>query len=132
MSLNEGRPAGDRGRFGEGRPGGPPRKRRPARSKRNGKAEELRDILPRILARRGAASADEYGETKRAIEEFLGADRSARIRILGIRTGTLTLGVRSAPLKHELETFYNANLLEFLRGRSAGSEIRSIRFRLEA
>jgi len=111
---------GGRDRFGSG-----PRSRR---RKGDRGAEELGDILSRILRRRFASEGRRTAELRASLEAFLGSDRARQIQIRGVRDGRLTLAVSSAPLRHELESFYSHSLLGFLQSERGRPDIRTLRF----
>ncbi len=121
---------------------------RPRKPRRKGKAEPVGDILARLLRKHGGGSyrpgggasqgkggakaPDFRAEIRVDLTELLGAERMDRVEIRGLRAGQLLIGVRSAPLKHELESFYARKMVEWLKNEKGRKEVRRIRFDLVA
>lgn len=77
---------------------------------------------------KGAGRVHVGAEIRADLTELLGAERMERIEIRGFRAGQLTIGVRSAPLKHELESFYARKILDWLKNEKGRKQVRRIRF----
>ena len=82
------------------------------------------------MRRHGAVGPDSYRQLRQDLGEILRPEQLAGVEVRGLRSGVLTLGVRSAPLKHELEAFYNDKMLGFLQRDKGRLDVRQIRFRL--
>jgi len=93
--------------------------------------ERLGDILARILRQRGLADRDRLVEIGVTIAAFLGPDRADGVRVRGLQRGILTLGVRSSSLRHEIEGFYDRDLLAKLQETPSGRTVHRIRYLLE-
>jgi hypothetical protein len=93
--------------------------------------ERLGDILARILRQRGLSDRGKLVEIQRRIDAILGPGRAEGTRVRALQRGVLTLGIRSAPLRHEIENFYGRDLLAGLQGTPAGGGVRKIRYILE-
>jgi len=126
-----GPPAGE---AGAGRSPGSAQNGRGGRSgraaRRNGKAEDIGSILARLMARRGLSRKSPYAPIRSLLRSMFGPSRAAALEVRGIVDGALVIGVTSAPLKHELESFYVAKILRGVQTDLARPDIRSIRFKL--
>ena len=137
MTHSAGRGGGDRderpGRGGNGKGRGAgraregPRGEAPPRSA--GDAVPIGDLVRNLL--RSPAHRQRkrlYEEIGPLLRERLG-DLADDVKPLSLRSGTLTLGVESAPLLHEIAAFRRDDLLAFLKARLGPEKVRDIRLR---
>ncbi len=61
---------------------------------------------------------------------MLGPARANALEVRGVVGDALVVGVSSAPLKHDIEAFYGAEILRRVQTELKRPDIRSIRFRL--
>jgi hypothetical protein len=62
------------------------------------------------------------------LAEFFG-DIAQDLSPLSLRSGTLSIGVNSAALLHEIQAFRRDDLLRFLQARMGAEKVRDIRLR---
>jgi hypothetical protein len=98
---------------------------------RGGPAEKVGDILKRVLKDAGLAGPDRQIELSAAWRDVAGHEIAGETSISSFRGGVLTIGVGSAPLKHELEVFQREELLAALRTRLGGTFVSELRFILK-
>jgi hypothetical protein len=92
--------------------------------------ERLGDILPRVLEEAGLVPERRQGEIVKAWESVAGPMVAAHTRVISFRSGRLTIGVESAPLRQELELFRREELTKGLRSALDGVFVEELRFRL--
>lgn len=85
----------------------------------------VRNLLRSPAHRQRRALYEEIGPLLR---ERLG-EMADDLKPLSLRSGTLTIGVVSAPLLHEIAAFRAADLLAFLQSRMGVERVRDIRLR---
>ena len=89
----------------------------------------LKDIVPEVL--RGLKPRRRDMEVVvSAWEEVVGAQTAARTRVVRFVGGVVTLEVASSALKHDLLTFRKNQLLDGLRERLSGVDIRDLKCRV--
>lgn len=91
----------------------------------------LGDALAALLAEDGLGKAIHRGPDWRAWwRAAAGSEIAAAAEPVSFRNGFLTVAVRSAPLRMELETFHAAALLETLRNLAGGETVvRGLKFK---
>ena len=98
-------------------------------SKRGG-PEKIGSILERVLEQSGLLKPDQHEEIVRAWREVAGETVGKLTHVLSYRSGTLTVGVESAPLFQELSTYQKDEMLAALRNSARGTGIQELRFKL--
>jgi hypothetical protein len=63
-------------------------------------------------------------------QRIAGAEIGQRTKVIGLRNGTLLVGVSSTALLGELTSFHKGRLLEGLRGDPDGRGIKGLKFQL--
>jgi hypothetical protein len=92
--------------------------------------ERIGEILPRILAESGLLPENRQREIEKVWNTVAGPQTAGHTRVISFRSGRLTVGVDSAPLRQELEVFRREELLKALREVMKGVCVEEIRFRL--
>ena len=92
--------------------------------------ERIDSILARFLAQSGLLDGDKHQKIREAWQDVASDEVASLTKVLSFRGGTLTVGVESAPLYQELETFQSEELLRGLRERLRGVHVERLRFRL--
>jgi predicted nucleic acid-binding Zn ribbon protein len=92
--------------------------------------ERLGEILSRVLKESGLLSERGQRSVEEAWQTVAGPTVAGHTRVIGLRSGRLTVGVDSAPLRQELELFRKEELTKALRELLAGVFVEELRFRL--
>jgi predicted nucleic acid-binding Zn ribbon protein len=107
----------------------------PATSSTRGKSgsepagpEILGSVISRLFASRGYGRPQADAQLAGLWREVAGERIASQTRVLGLKNGTLTIGVATSPLLSELSAFHHEHLLEQLCARH-GTAIRGLRFR---
>ena len=98
--------------------------------RRDDEPTSIGDLVRRLL--RSPAHRDRralYAEVGPLLKERLGEALAEDLAPLSLRSGTLTLGIKSAALLHEIAAFRRDDLLAFLQSRLGPARIRDIRLR---
>ena len=93
-------------------------------------ASSIGALMRDYLRSRGLSRRSHPAGLAEAWAEAVGPARAPGTRVAGLRGGVLTVGVESAPLRCELETFYHEDLLDRLRLLAPQVRVRRIVFRL--
>ena len=80
-----------------------------------GGARKIGDFLPSVMKEMGPKRRDELYELSEAWCRAAGPEVAKRTRVIGMNRETLTVGVESAGLKMELESFRRDTILERLK-----------------
>lgn len=92
---------------------------------------QLSESLSEIVAFRGLARTQGDERLAEIWSEVAGERISSATRIIGIKRGVLSVGVRSAPLLSEIAAFQKTTLLETLQENYADLKIRDLKFVLQ-
>ena len=95
-------------------------------------AQPVSQVLAELFSRRGFARLRSQERIEEAWREAAGTQTSRHTRVAVLRGGVLEVLVKHSVLLQELSAFQRAGLVERLRSRLGTSEIRDIRFRLDA
>lgn len=90
----------------------------------------LADVLSQLQALRGHGRSQASRQLAELWERISGPEISERTRVIGLKNGTLQVGVATAALVGELTAFHQHRLLEALREDPAGRRIRKLKFQL--
>jgi len=90
----------------------------------------LSAALSELIALRGLAASGAAEQLSVAWDEIAGDRIAGRTRVTGVRRGVLEVGVVSAALLHELESFHKPALLRSLQREHAALGIEGLKFRL--
>ena len=93
--------------------------------------EKIGEILTRILQRHRRVDPAEIDRIRDKIVNVIGPERMADIRVKGMHRGTLILGIRSAPLRHEIEAYYGSTILASLRDGNGSFRVVRVRYQVE-
>jgi predicted nucleic acid-binding Zn ribbon protein len=94
--------------------------------------EPLREILSRLFTARGWGRRQGRLQLERAWAGAVGLEHATHTRVLGLRRGVFEVEVDSAVLLQELAHFHKRRLLDELRTRLPGHDIKEVRFRAGA
>lgn len=100
------------------------------REKRVREPEAIGDILKRVLAASGVLDRKKQDDLVLAWRDVVGPRIAEHTRVRSFRSGVLTVGVDSAPLRQELEVFQREELEKALRHRLSGAFVEKLRFTL--
>jgi hypothetical protein len=84
--------------------------------KGRGKAILLGDVIPHLFKKVGIATGRNR-EIQDAWNEVAGEEYSESTRVIGFRSGVLTIEVAYSALLHELTVYYKKDFLKLLRSR---------------
>jgi hypothetical protein len=98
--------------------------------RRGGAAESLGEILPRVLRESGFTKRPRRGGLAEAWARAAGEPLAAETRPSTLRSGVLTVEVRSAALLAELAGFRTAEMLSRFIAVDPSGRVRELRFRL--
>ena len=99
------------------------------RTKKNTGLESIEKILGRWLKANRIPQRLNRDSVFGKWKEVVGEAMAERTRVVDLTDGLLTVEVDSAPLLHELSTYYRQELLEELRRLEDFPNFRDIRFR---
>jgi len=91
----------------------------------------LRDAISQFISERGLAGSAALTTLNELWKEIVGDDIGNRSKVLGLKNGTLEIGVRSSALLNELVGFYGQEFLELIQADERGRTVRNIKFRLK-
>jgi hypothetical protein len=94
--------------------------------------EPLREILARLFTARGWGRRQGRLQLERAWAGAVGLEHATHSRVLGLKRGIFEVEVDSAVLLQELAHYHKRRLLEELRSRLPGHDIKELRFRAGA
>ncbi len=94
--------------------------------------EPLKEILSRLFTARGWGRRQGRLQLDRAWAAAAGADYSTHSRVLGLRRGIFEVEVDNGVLLQELAHYHKRRLLEELRVKLPGHDIKDVRFRAGA
>ncbi|MEM7231857.1 MAG: DUF721 domain-containing protein [Planctomycetota bacterium] len=97
-------------------------------AKRRREPEAIEDILKRWLKANQARQRVSDREIFERWPDIVGEEIGAHTRVVDLRSGVLFVEVDSAPLLHELSTYFGTSLLESVRATECGESIGEIRF----
>jgi hypothetical protein len=92
----------------------------------------LADILSQLNVLRGHGRTHGAQQLAELWERISGPEISGRTKVIGLRNGTLVVGVSSAALLGELASFHTHRLLEALRADQEGRRIKGLKFQLRS
>jgi hypothetical protein len=92
----------------------------------------LADILSQLNVLRGHGRSQGNRQLAELWERIAGPEISGRTKVIGLRNGTLVVGVFSTALLGELTSFHSHRLLEALREDMEGSRIKGLKFQLRS
>jgi predicted nucleic acid-binding Zn ribbon protein len=92
--------------------------------------QKISDALGSYLKQSGLDVLLRNRKVCEAWQRVVGPDMAAQTRIVGFGRGTLTVEVASSSLLAELETYYQAQLVDSLQRELNNRKVRSIRLRL--
>jgi len=95
-----------------------------------GGPQALGDVVSRLCALRGYGRVRGERQLAELWRTVAGPKVSAQTKVIGIRNGTLQIGVSNAALRGELASFHRHSLLESLQRSDAGRHIRDLKFML--
>jgi len=98
--------------------------------RRGGAAEPIGDILPRVLRGSGFTRRTRRGGLEEAWARAAGEALAAETKPATLRSGVLTVEVRSAALLAELAGFRTAEMLSRFLSVDPSGRVRELRFRL--
>jgi hypothetical protein len=99
-------------------------------SRRGGAAESIGTILPRVLRESGFTQTRRRGGLAEAWARAAGEALAAETRPATLRSGVLTVEVRSAALLAELAGFRTAEMFSRFVAVDPSGRVRELRFRL--
>lgn len=91
--------------------------------------QSLGDVVTRLVALRGYAQSGGQRQLERMWRHAAGEEIGRTTRVLGLKNGTLMIGVGSSALLSELAAFHKQDLLQKVRSGSEG-RICDLKFRL--
>jgi len=94
--------------------------------------EPLKEILSRLFTARGWGRRQGRLQLERAWAAAAGQEYAIHSRVLGLRRGVFEVEVDSGVLLQELAHYHKRRLLDELRGKLPGHEIKEVRFRAGA
>jgi predicted nucleic acid-binding Zn ribbon protein len=92
--------------------------------------QSLGDVVTRLVALRGYGQPGGQRELARLWRDAAGPDIERHTRVIGLRKGSLLIGVGNAALLSELAAFHKHDLLEKVQEASQDAAIRDLKFRL--
>lgn len=92
----------------------------------------LADILSQLNVLRGHGRTQGARQLAELWERISGPEISGRTKVIGLRNGTLVVGVASAALLGELASFHTHRLFEALRADEEGRRIKGLKFQLRS
>ena len=90
----------------------------------------LAEAINRLITERGLAAAAGRETLTEIWSAAAGPEVASRTRVMGLKNGTLEIGVTSSALLNELVGFHNQAILDAIQADERGGRIRRIRFRL--
>src|SRR5262245_42052834 len=90
----------------------------------------LADVLSQLQALRGHGRSFGSRQLTDLWRRVAGPEISERTKVVGLKNGTLQVGVASAALLGELTSFHQQRLLDGLRGDPDGARIKKLKFQL--
>ncbi len=97
--------------------------------RKNPGPEPIKEIIARLFISRGWGRRQGNLQLEQAWEESIGPDHAQKTRIVGFRRGILEVEVANSILLQELVHFHKRKLLEQLRQRLPGKQLKDLRFR---
>ena len=98
------------------------------RKKREG-VQPIERILDRLLRAHRVKDRVDRESIYRRWSEIVGEDMAQRTRVVDLTAGWLVVEVDSAPLLHELATYYREEILESIRKADGFPVVTDLRFR---
>ncbi len=97
---------------------------------RSSRPSHIGEVLSHLSALRGLGRVRAQADLAELWESVAGADLAAETRVLGLRRGTLVVGVSSSVRLAELVGFHRSSLLEQLQQQRPDLRLRELRFKL--
>jgi hypothetical protein len=92
--------------------------------------QSLGNVVSRLIALRGYGQTGAQRQLALLWKDAAGAEISRRTKVLGVRNGTLLIGVGNSALLSELTAFHRHELLQKVRDADHDGLIRDLKFRL--
>lgn len=92
----------------------------------------LADVLTQLKALRGHGQVQGARQLAELWQRAAGPEISGKTKVIGLKNGTLQVGVGNAALLGELTAFHQQRLFEALRGDAEGSRIKKLKFQLRS
>lgn len=103
------------------------------RKRRNiGDPAPIQELLPSVLRGLKGTATGPVEQVRQAWAALVGPEVASRTRVAGLENGRVRVEVASAPLKHDLATFRNADLVRALKERLPTLGIRDVSYRVAA
>lgn len=92
--------------------------------------QSLGNIVSRLIALRGYGQTGAQRQLAQLWRDAAGTEVSRKTKVLGVRNGTLLIGVGNSALLSELAAFHRQELLRKVREADRDGLIRELKFRL--
>ncbi|MFO1091812.1 MAG: DUF721 domain-containing protein [Planctomycetaceae bacterium] len=90
----------------------------------------LADVLSQLQALRGHGRTFGSRQLAELWQRIAGREISERTKVIGLKNGTLQVGVATTALLGELTSFHQQRLLQALRSDPEGQRIKKLKFQL--
>ena len=92
--------------------------------------QSLGDVVSRLVALRGYGQVGAQRQLTKLWRDAVGPDIGRQTRVIGLRNGTILVGVANAALLSELAAFHKHDLLQKIQDANHDVTIRDLKFRL--
>ena len=91
----------------------------------------LGEAISQLIIERGLAGSSGLESLRELWADVAGTSVAARTRVVGLKSGTLEIGVNSSALLNELVGCYSDEFLQAVQRDERGKRIKTIRYRLK-